>query len=169
MPGTLLTGSVVTDVPSGGRDEFAVFFTDTWPDLVAFCHASTSSGHLAEEITQEALTRVYTRYASLREPRPYAFRVAANLVRRAWRESQRSELLEPQALPGGSAAAPCTDTLDAVRRLPSRLSSVVLLHYYADLPVEAVARLLHRPTGTIKRRLHEARALLAVALQEDLS
>jgi RNA polymerase sigma-70 factor (ECF subfamily) len=37
----------------------------------------------------------------------------------------------------------------------------VLLHYYADLPVEEVARLIHRPVGTVKRRLHEARRVLA--------
>ena len=53
---------------------------------------------------------------------------------------------------------------DAVDRLPPGLRDVVLLHYYADLPVEDVARAIRRPAGTVKRRLHEARALLSDAV-----
>jgi RNA polymerase sigma-70 factor (ECF subfamily) len=45
-----------------------------------------------------------------------------------------------------------------------RLREVVLLHYYADLPVAEVAAAIHRPVGTVKRRLHEARALLTDAV-----
>ena len=53
---------------------------------------------------------------------------------------------------------------DLVQRLPVRLREVVLLHYYADLPIEQVAAAVHRPVGTVKRRLHEARAALATAV-----
>jgi RNA polymerase sigma-70 factor (ECF subfamily) len=56
---------------------------------------------------------------------------------------------------------------DLVERLPERLRSATVLHYYADLPVEQVARLLHRPEGTIRQRLHEARRLLAVELNKE--
>jgi RNA polymerase sigma-70 factor (ECF subfamily) len=43
---------------------------------------------------------------------------------------------------------------------------VVLLHYYADIPVRDVALHLHVPEGTVKRRLFEARTLLHHALEE---
>jgi hypothetical protein len=46
---------------------------------------------------------------------------------------------------------------------------VVLLRYWADLPVAEVARLVHRPQGTVKRRLHEARAQLARDPREGAS
>ncbi len=51
-----------------------------------------------------------------------------------------------------------------MERLPGHLRDVVLLHYYADLPVEEVARALRRPVGTVKRRLSDARGILAVTL-----
>jgi RNA polymerase sigma-70 factor (ECF subfamily) len=54
---------------------------------------------------------------------------------------------------------------DLVERLPKRLRTPVLLHYYADLPVNEVAATLHLPLGTAKRRLHEARALLRETLE----
>ena len=53
---------------------------------------------------------------------------------------------------------------DLVERLPGHLREAVLLHYYADLPVADVALAIKRPVGTVKRRLHEARALLSDAV-----
>jgi RNA polymerase sigma-70 factor (ECF subfamily) len=151
------------------RLEFADFFDEMWPDLVAFCRTLTGNPHAAEEMTQETLTRVYARYPLLREPRPYAYRIAANLVRRAWKDAQRIEVVDPVALPDRASVGAAGETIDAVRRLPPRLRDVVLLHYYADQPVDVVAGLLHRPVGTVKRRLHEARRLLAVALDEEIA
>ncbi len=153
LAATAATGERVSD--------FAAFFHDTWPDLQQFCLRTTGSSDLADELAQEAMTRVYTRFPLLREPRPYVFRVAANLVRRAWR-TRTDELVTEIPVAG-----PNLDTLDAVRRLPDRLREVVLLHYWADLPVKDVATALHRPVGTVKRRLSEARAQLATDLTEE--
>jgi RNA polymerase sigma-70 factor (ECF subfamily) len=160
-----VTSTVAAATEVGGvtaSSGFEHFFDDVWPDLVAFCSQATGSAHLGEELCQEALTRVYVRFPVLREPRPYAFKVAANLVKRSWRD--RRQVLDPP----GTTSSPDAGTLDAVRRLPEPLRDVVLLHYWADLPVAEVARLLHRPEGTVKRRLHEARRALAVTLGEDL-
>lgn len=54
---------------------------------------------------------------------------------------------------------------DLVERLPARLRAVVLLHYYVDLSVADVARLLGRPEGTVKSDLHRARAVLLTAME----
>lgn len=148
-------------------DGFDAFFEQTWPDLVAFCITLTGRRHLGEELAQEAFTRVYARYPLLREPRPYLFRVAANLVKLSWRQTLR-DAAYVEDRHDSTAAAPDATTIDAVRRLEPRLRDVVLLHYYADLPVAEVARALNRPTGTVKRRLFEARARLAETLGEPV-
>jgi RNA polymerase sigma-70 factor (ECF subfamily) len=155
-------------VRTEARADFDAFFDDIWPDLVAFCRTLTGDANTAEELTQETLTRVYARYPLLRDARPYSFRVATNLVRRAWRDDRRTESIDPAELPDAPVARRDDETLDAVRRLPPRLRDVVLLHYYADQTIDTVAAQLHRPVGTIKRRLHEARALLAAALDEEI-
>jgi RNA polymerase sigma-70 factor (ECF subfamily) len=157
-----MTATGVGDVTTSPG--FEEFFDEVWPDLVAFCTQASGNAHVGEELCQEALTRVYVRYPLLREPRPYVFKVAANLVKRSWREQAR-DLPDVRA---GTSAAPDHSTLDAVRRLPEPLRDVVLLHYWADLPVADVARLVRRPQGTVKRRLHEARAELARSLGRDL-
>jgi RNA polymerase sigma-70 factor (ECF subfamily) len=156
----------VSEQRTESRVEFSVFFGETWPDVLAFVLRLIPRADLAEEIAQESLTRVYVRYPLLRDPRPYTFKIAANLTRRAWREPLLADVrqLDTYAMP--SRGLQGLETLDAVHRLPARLSQVVLLHYYADQPIEEIAQALRRPVGTIKRRLHEARQILGTTLVE---
>jgi RNA polymerase sigma-70 factor (ECF subfamily) len=144
---------------------FDRFYEETFGALGGYALSLVGDRHLAEELAQEAMVRVYVRWAMLREAQPYAYRVVTNLARDRWRRRQ-TELAAMPSLVGLPAAAPDVSVLDAVERLPEHLRSVVLLHYYADLPVEAVARALRRPVGTVKRRLLDARAVLASTLEE---
>ena len=145
---------------------FEDFYTATFRDLSRYAWRLTRDDGLADELAQEALTRVCARWPVMREPRPYAFRVVTNLARDHWRRealdrAARRELARPETTPGPDAAV-----LDAVRRLSPVLRDTVALHYYADLPVDEVARVLRRPVGTVKRRLFDARAQLAQTLEE---
>jgi RNA polymerase sigma-70 factor (ECF subfamily) len=97
--------------------------------------------------------------------------VATNLARSYWKDRARERLTASALGDRAQVAMPADLSVrDLVERLPERLRSAALLHYYADLPVEEVARLLHRPKGTIRQRLHEARRVLAFDLdrQEQL-
>lgn len=147
--------------------EFAEFYRDHFGELAGYGWSLTRDPNLGDDLAQEAMTRVYARWPVLAEPRPYAYRIVTNLVRDRWRAQERSgrALAELATVP--EAPGPDTSTLDAVRRLPHDLRVVVALHYYADLPVDEVARVVRRPVGTVKRRLHDARAALAAALQEE--
>lgn len=71
-------------------------------------------------------------------------------------------LVEPDAVSGL-----LTDRLDvrsAVDRLPRQQRAVVVLFYYADLPVTEVAQLLSCSPGTVKSALFDARKRLATEL-----
>lgn len=145
--------------------EFADFYREVWPALAGYCESLVRDEELGAELAQEAMVRVYVRYGLLADARPYAFRVATNLARDAWRrgESERAAVV---AL--GERALVTDEGRDAllpvVRALPKHLRDTVLLHYWADLRIEDVARALHRPVGTVKRRLHDARRRLAEEL-----
>jgi RNA polymerase sigma-70 factor (ECF subfamily) len=144
-------------------EAFDRFYADTFGILAGYAWSLTGERSTAEDLAQEAMARVYARWFVLREPQPYAFRIVTNLARDRWRRSKHEqaalrELLTEDAPPADVAV------LDAVERLPQQLRDVVLLYYYADLPVDEVARAIRRPAGTVKRRLHEARAHLAESL-----
>ena len=115
--------------------------------------------------------RLYARWNKVRDPQAWLYYVATNLTHDHWRGRQRDANLVAAAGLDASRRGPDPAhdpwLRDLVERLPERLRKPVLLHYYADLPLEEVARLLHRPTGTVKRRLHEARALLGAQIGLD--
>jgi RNA polymerase sigma-70 factor (ECF subfamily) len=146
--------------------DFAEFYRDVFGDLAGYGWSLTRDADTGDELAQEALTRVYARWGLMRDPRPYAYRVVTNLARDRWKAQERERLTWLDAAGQSVEAAPGDTTLDAVRRLSPALREAVLLHYYADLPVQEVARVLRRPVGTVKRRLFDARTALAAALEE---
>jgi RNA polymerase sigma-70 factor (ECF subfamily) len=148
--------------------EFADFYRSVYSELAGYGWSLTRDPHVGDELAQEALTRAYASWFRISgDPRPYTFRIVTNLARDRWKREAK-ERTTWQSLATEDPDRPEDDggTLDAVRRLSSPQREVVLLHYYADLPVDEVAKVLRRPTGTVKRWLHEARASLASALQE---
>jgi RNA polymerase sigma-70 factor (ECF subfamily) len=121
----------------------------------------------SHEIAAEAFTRLLPRWASVDDPRAYLYVTAANLVKDHWRrlDRERGALAKVATPPGPPGPDERPSLRDVVDRLPERLRVVVLLHYYADLPVAEVARALGIADGSVKRRLWEARALLHEALE----
>jgi RNA polymerase sigma-70 factor (ECF subfamily) len=154
-------------VPSTREEAFRDLYHDEYARLAGYCTSLTGDVQLARDITQEAFARLFARWTGVREPKAYVYYVATNLARRHWRRSKKERELYDEIGHRPVADAPSHDPWlrDLVERLPERLREVVLLHYYADLPVTEVAALTKRPVGTVKRRLHEARQLLAVALE----
>lgn len=144
------------------QDCFAELYNLTYRPLTAYCYGLVGDPQLAADLAQEAFTRLFARVLTVRDPKAWLYLVATNLCRDVWRSEQKDRLLvqsTAQQLPV-HVDGPDLTVRDLVERLPARLRNVVVLHYYADLPVAEVAAVLNRPTGTVKRRLLEARNLL---------
>lgn len=150
-------------------DEFAMIYRDQFGPLSGYAQALVGDPNVAIDIAQESFTRLLSRWVSVRDPKPWLFFVATNLARDYWRQMAKDRHLTAAATQVTAHHRDHHDPWlrDLVDRLPERLRTPVLLHYYADLPVEEVARLIHRPLGTVKRRLHEARAELLKSVGDD--
>ncbi len=175
----LVTNLQVSSAPAvametqGGLElsTFEDFYAETYRDLTAYCWQLVRDVELSHDMAQECFTRLLGRWIKVREPRAYLFHIATNLARETWRSQARStatvESLAAQPSvhhPGDPASAMTVQA--AVDRLPRRYREVVLLYYYADLPLATVAAAVRRPAGTVKRQLSEARALLAGDLED---
>ena len=147
------------------QSAYAVFFKEHWSDVAGYCASIVGDRGVAEELAQEAFTRLYVRFPLLREPRPYCFRVVSNLARDHLKRS-RHEVTYAEVSAVARSVGVDPYLLDAVRRLRPPLMEVVLLHYFADLPLADVATAVRRPVGTVGRQLSEARTALAAALGE---
>lgn len=158
--------NVAVSVPATA--DFAEVFRAEFPRLAGYCAGLVGDRELGADLAQEALVRTWGRWSSVRDPHAYSYLVATNLVRKSWRDRSRSRaamanLARDAVMPEGADGS----IWDLVDRLPKRLRVPTLLHYYADLPAEQVAQIMHRPAGTIRQRLHESRARLARMLEED--
>lgn len=152
----------------GKVGDFADVFRREFPRLAGYCSGLVGDREVGADLAQEALARTWARWAHVAEPRAYSYLVATNLARRHWKSSSREAQVRSALSTRSLNIAPADGVVrDLVERLPERLRVATVLHYYADLPVEQVARLLHRPLGTIRQRLYEARRLLVVALERE--
>lgn len=151
------------------EEEFRALYAAEYAAVAGYCWTLTRDRELAHDLAQEAFTRLLTRWVKVDDPHAYVFRIATNLVRRNWRNRARQDSavqeMKREPVFGLPDQADITGVRSAVQGLPRRLRDVVMLHYFADMSVAEVAAALHRPDGTIKRQLSEARALLAGALE----
>ena len=129
---------------------------------------------LAEDVTIETLLTAFDRGGSIRDEaalRPWLLRVATNKALSVQRSGARVINLAvlPDSIHGGDLATESSDRvviLQAVGALPIQIRAAVVLRYYADLPVEAVAAALGKSPNTIKAQLQTALDRLRRTLSE---
>jgi RNA polymerase sigma-70 factor (ECF subfamily) len=99
----------------------------------------------------------------------WMFGVARNLVRAALRMSRVEEpvdqAVEHDILGGIISSEASVMVRSAVRDLPLRYREVVVLCDLEERSYEDAAQLIGCPVGTVRSRLHRARALLAQKLK----
>jgi len=154
-----------------GGEAFADLYRSQFGPLSGYAAALTGDPAAAVDIAQEAFTRLLARWRRVRDARAWLFFVTTNLTRDHWRAVVRDRELSERAGHAQPDSVPATDPWlrDLVDRLPPRQRQAILLHYYADVSVDEIARLLHVPVGTVKRRLHDGRHTLAAHVRGDQS
>ncbi|WP_270889052.1 SigE family RNA polymerase sigma factor [Pedococcus sp. 5OH_020] len=154
-------------------DEFAAYVAARWQLLVRSAVLLGCALSEAEDVTQTALTRCYTRWdkVSVADDRDaYVYRVLVNCLRDSKRRRWWGE--RPVADPEQHRArAPLFDNTDAVAAadavaravggLSAEQRAVVVLRFYSHLSEAQTARALGIPAGTVKSRMSRALATLA--------
>lgn len=165
-PGTTFEAEVAGGLRVASRDEaLREVYLAHYPRLAGWCAHLVGDRDLGHEFATEAFTRLLSRWQVVDDPRAWLY-MTTNLVRDHWRRTQRERRAFQQiATQPEYEAASDPSIRDLVERLPKRLRSVVLLHYYADLPVREVAAVLGKAEGSVKRALFDARARLHADLE----
>ncbi|MDX1448816.1 MAG: SigE family RNA polymerase sigma factor [Acidimicrobiia bacterium] len=150
---------------------FDDFYLREFRPMVALAAAVSGSHLLAEDLAQEAMTRVYRRWdrvATYDRPGAFARRVTINLAstrrkRDAVAERGRARLGTQHALP--PPAEPHDEVWRAMAALPPKQRAAVALFYLEDRPVDEIAEILGCSPSTARVHLHRARATLATLLE----
>jgi RNA polymerase sigma-70 factor, ECF subfamily len=177
--GDLSDGELLQSMLAGDDEALAALYRRRQGSVYRFALQMSGSPALAEDVTQEvfmALMRDGTSYDSARGPLNwFLLGIARNLVRqRLGRErfyASMTDDQEDQASAGGSqpVSDPLdelsrTETIEVVRKavfsLPLRYREVVVLCELQELSYAETAEVLGCAIGTVRSRLHRARALL---------
>jgi RNA polymerase sigma-70 factor (ECF subfamily) len=142
-------------------------FRAHYAPLAGWCRRMVGDDEVAHDVAAEAFVRLLSRWTTVTDPRAYLYTTALNIIRDRWRRSERERVaLRKTATAVATMAAPAPELRMVVEGLPKRLQQVVVLHYFADLPVDTIARQLGVAPGTVKRDLYDARAKLQELLQD---
>jgi RNA polymerase sigma-70 factor (ECF subfamily) len=161
----------------GDRAAFGLLAAEIATRFLAVSRRILRDVDLAEDATQQALVAIWRDLPQLRDPARFDAWSYRLLVRACYAEGRRTRTWSPNLRvlaadePADSTAFDsiiARDELEtAIRRLSVDHRTVLVLHHYADFPLERVAQILEIPLGTVYSRLHHAMRAMRAALDAD--
>jgi RNA polymerase sigma-70 factor (ECF subfamily) len=165
-------GELLRRSRSGDEQAFTALYRRRQAGIYRFALQMSGSPEIAEEVTQETFM-LLIRQPELYDPArgtvvSFLYGVARNYVLRLLESGREGEPLDeenpPAAAPAVLADLARGERVEAVRQavlsLPPRYREVVILCDLQELPYEEAAQALGCAVGTVRSRLHRARALL---------
>jgi RNA polymerase sigma factor (sigma-70 family) len=137
------------------RDEFAAFYRHAYPGAKRLAYLLLNGSPDAEDVVQEAFTRLHRRFATVVHPDRYLRAVIVNGTKQRLRTRSR-ERVRLRLVAGGRRNA--TDEpeplLDAVAGLPHRQRVAIVLRYWAGLADDEIAATLGSRPATVRSLVH---------------
>lgn len=140
--------------------DYSVFFRREYTVVARTVNLVVHDEGRAEELTQDAfvqLLRHWKRVSAYDRPDAWVRRVAVRLaIKHVTRERLRARLEFQSAVPTLPPSGEL-GLLDTLRALSAPQRAAIVLHYYEDLPVDEVARLMGCSQNTAKSHLRRGR------------
>lgn len=159
------------------REAFSDFASARSASLFRLAYLVMGDYQLAQDLVQESLTKTYLAWPRLREvenAEAYTRRVIVTTAiswrrRRSFRE-RPAETVPDRGTPDPTALLPeVGDLWAAVRALPPRQRTAVVLRHCEDLSEAQTAELMGCSVGSVKRQVSIALGKLRVAMGPQLS
>ncbi|GAA0622931.1 SigE family RNA polymerase sigma factor [Kribbella sandramycini] len=152
-----------------GRDqEFAEFVDGRFTALQRFGYLLTGEWHLAEDLVQTSLTKVWFHRNSLRSgnalesyTRTVMVNTSTQWWRRKWKGETPTEVMPEPAVESQYGVVDDRDLLlRALATLPRRVRATLVLRYFEDLPEAEIAETMGCSVGTVKSNISRGLAKL---------
>jgi RNA polymerase sigma-70 factor (sigma-E family) len=151
---------------------FEEFVAARGPALVRLARGLLRDPHTAEDVVQDVLAKAllkWGRVSSADDPIAYVNRMVVNASTSFWRRAARREH-PTEVLPDAGtrdAANQLADRdalLEALRALPTKQRTVLVLRHFEDYSDEQIADLLDVTTGTVRSNAHRGLAAMRAQL-----
>ena len=178
---TSLTDGAIIAASRRDPARFAEIFDRHWPRIHRYCvsRAGGAGEDIAAETFRVALDARRRFDRSRDDAGPWLFGIATNLLRRSLRsETRRTRALlrlhlrdEADLVDGAldrvEARALGPRLAAALSQLPAVYRDALLLHVWGELSYEEVAEATHVSVGTVRSRIHRARAYVRSTLRPE--
>ncbi len=164
---------------AGDHDAFSVLVRASSPRLYGAAKLILRDPDRAQDAVQEALVLAWRHVRALRDPQAWdawLYRLTVRACYRSARTHRRRDLVElhvvsdqePRSAPDFPTNVAERDRLGReLDRLPVDQRTVMVLHFYLDLPLTEAAEILSIPVGTAKSRLHRGLATLRASMVSE--
>lgn len=164
-----MTAALRTQAPT-----FEEFVAVRGPALVRLARGLLRDPDTAEDVVQDVLARAllkWGRVSAADDPSAYVNRMVVNACTSFWRRAARRERpVAPEELPDAGRAdaadqlADRDQLLTALRALPVKQRTVLVLRHFEDCSDEQIGDLLDITTGTVRSNAHRGLASLRASL-----
>lgn len=141
---------------STATSDFDVLYQAKHRDMVRMAYFLTGSLSQAEEAVQDSFIRVLERWDKIDDHAAYLRTTVVNHCR-SWHRSRLVALRrEPRLQRRGNHHDQPNEMTDALSKLTRRRREVIVLRFYEELSLSAIATVLAISEGTVKSTLHHA-------------
>jgi RNA polymerase sigma-70 factor (ECF subfamily) len=164
----------------GNSESFSQLYKLYSRQAMGTAYLIAGNSGLAEDIVQEAFVQCFTSIGTLKNVETFDVWFYKILVRAGWRISKKykgtvniAEINNEIALADFNAIEElnsCENRLviyEALSKLSLPLRTVVVLHYFNDISIKDISKMLGCFEGTVKSRLHNAKKQLREVLNKD--
>jgi RNA polymerase sigma-70 factor (sigma-E family) len=145
--------------------DFAEFYAQAWPGAVRLAGLLTQDARVAEDVAQEAFTRVLPKWSRVENPNAYLRAAVVNACR-SWQSRRHTERIKlPLVATAGSIELAFDVLADAVAALPYRQRAALVLRYHVGLSEAEIADALGCRPGTVKSLASRALAALRKGIE----
>ncbi|KIL40154.1 hypothetical protein SD70_15905 [Gordoniibacillus kamchatkensis] len=160
--------------------QFRAVIHQHWKEVWNYAYFLTGNRDTADDLTQDVFAKAYRDIASFRgeaSVKTWLIKITRNTAAN-YRKSAffRKVRLFANVSVGGTAPSAereyfsrlhASSVWDAVMKLPAKFREVLLLDARYELSNEEIAELLGISVGTVKSRIHRARAKISKCLSEE--
>lgn len=173
---------LVRQMKEGDKISFDLLYEKYKNMALHTAYLITGDRSLSEDVVQDTFVKVYLHCKELKNDSGFKAWMMQILVRTAYkcgrrrsRELPDEEILYkadqnhgPSSMEQVIAQEEAEAIAEAVRSLPIKQRTVVILYYYQEYQISEIAQMTGCLEGTVKSRLHTARKQLRRKLESDL-
>lgn len=144
---------------------FRQVYETSMPRLVRLSHLITGSNAAAEDVVHDVFVDAYRRWDQIDDPHGYLYRAVVNrsrsVIRRRATESKHASEAPVPVLP-----PELDEVWFALSRIPAKRRTALVLRFYADLPVDAIAEVMGVRQATVRSLIHRGYLSMRKELSE---